>query len=65
MNKPKADRSKIKDTNIGILLSVPDKQNAQRVAQEEDITLSALARKAIREYCDRYDQQKKERGLSD
>ena len=58
MNKPKADRSKIKSTNIGILLSVPDKQNAQRVAQEEDITLSALARKAIREYCERYDEKK-------
>jgi hypothetical protein len=58
MNKPKADRSKIKDTNIGILLSVPDKKNAQRVAQEEDISLSALARKAIREYCERYDEKK-------
>jgi hypothetical protein len=58
VNKPKADRSKIKDTNIGILLSKPDKKNAERVAQEEDISLSALARKAIREYCDRYDEKK-------
>ena len=65
MNKPKADRTKIKDKNMGISISEPAKARAQRVADAEEITLAELGRKAIREYCDRYDQQKKERGLSD
>ena len=65
MNKPKADRSKIKDKNMGISISEPAKARAQRVADAEEITLSELARKAIRVYCDRYDEKKKERGLSD
>ena len=58
MNKPKADRSKIKDKNMAISISEPAKARAQRVADAEEITLAELGRKAIREYCDRYDERK-------
>jgi hypothetical protein len=58
MNKPKADRSKIKDKNMGISISEMAKARAQRVADAEEITLAELGRKAIREYCDRYDEKK-------
>ena len=58
MNKPKADRSKIKNKNMAISISEPAKARAQRVADTEEITLAELGRKAIREYCDRYDEKK-------
>lgn len=58
MNKPKADRSKIKNKNMAISISEPAKARAQRVADAEEITLAELGRKAIREYCDRYDEKK-------
>lgn len=58
MNKPKADRTKIKDKNMGISISEMSKARAQRVADAEEITLAELGRKAVREYCDRYDEKK-------
>ena len=58
MNKPKADRTKIKDKNMGISISEPAKARAQRVADAEEITLAELGRKAIREYCDRHETNK-------
>ena len=58
MNKPKADRTKIKIKNMGISISVMSKARAQRIADAEEITLAELGRKAIREYCDRYDEKK-------
>ena len=56
MNKPKADRTKIKNKNMGISISEMSKARAQRIADAEEITLAELGRKAIREYCDRYDE---------
>ena len=58
MNKPKADRTKIKNKNMGISISEMSKARAQRFADAEEITLAELGRKAIREYCDRYDEKK-------
>lgn len=58
MNKPKADRTKIKNKNMGISISEMSKARAQRIADAEEITLAELGRKAIREYCDRYDEKK-------
>ena len=58
MNKPKADRTKIKNKNMGISISETSKARAQRIADAEEITLAELGRKAIREYCDRYDEKK-------
>ena len=58
MNKPKADRTKIKDKNMGISISEMSKTRAQRVADAEEITLAELGRKAIREYCERFEEKK-------
>lgn len=58
MNKPKADRTKIKNKNMGISISEMSKERARRIADAEEITLAELGRKAIREYCDRYDEKK-------
>ena len=58
MNKPRKDRSTIKSEPFGLVISTREKQRAERVAKKEDLSLSALARKAIREYCDRYDEKK-------
>ena len=58
MNKPRKDRSTVKNETFGLLISSKEKRRAEKVADKEDITLSALARKAIREYCDRYDEKK-------
>lgn len=58
MNKPKVDRTKIKNKNMGISISEMSKARAQRIADAEEITLAELGRKAIREYCDRYDEKK-------
>lgn len=58
MNKPRKDRSTIKSEPFGFVISTREKQRAERVAKKEDLSLSALTRKAIREYCDRYDEKK-------
>ena len=58
MNKPRADRSTVKNETFGLVMSSKEKRRAERVAYNEGDTLSALARKAIREYCDRYDEKK-------
>lgn len=65
MNKPKADRTKIKNKNMGISISETAKARAQRVADVEEITLAELGRKAIREYCERHERQKKDGVLND
>lgn len=58
MNKPRKDRNSVKNETFGLVISSKEKRRAERVADKEDITLSALARKAIREYCDRHEAQK-------
>jgi predicted transcriptional regulator len=59
MNKPRKDRSTIKSEPFGLVISTREKQRAERVAKKEDLSLSALARKAIREYCDRHEQRER------
>lgn len=58
MNKPRKDRSTVKTEAFGLVISTKEKRRAEKVANKEDISLSALARRAIREYCDRHEAQK-------